>query len=347
MTSRKILMAMSGGVDSSVAAYILLRDGCEVLGATMCMHERYTKSAVPEAQAVCRQLNIEHVVVDITDEFERLVVRPFLADYLTGRTPNPCIRCNKLFKFGRLLEVAREHGCDAVATGHYARLVETDNRWRLLRGTDRRKEQSYFLFLLAQEQMNRVLFPLGDMTKDRVRAVAAERQLVVAQRPESQEICFVPGDDLPRFFAAETDAQPRPGEIVDESGRVLGRHRGIHHYTVGQRRGMGVAAAEPLYVLAIDAATDRLIVGPKGSLARIAGRVGELHWCAGRAPAESPLKTHVQIRYRHNGVEADIHVSGDRAELYFHEPVYGWTPGQAAVFYRDDEVIGGGWIEND
>jgi len=340
-------MAMSGGVDSSVAAYLLLRDGYEVLGATMRMHERYTKSAVPEAEAVCRQLNIEHVVVDIADEFERLVVRPFLDDYLAGRTPNPCIRCNKLFKFGRLLDVAREHGCDAVATGHYARLDETANRRRLLRGADRRKEQSYFLFLLAQEQMSRVLFPLGDMTKDQVRAIAAEQQLVVAQRPESQEICFVPGDDLPRFFAAEASAQPPSGEIVDESGRVLGRHRGIHRYTVGQRRGMGVAAAEPLYVLAIDAASDRLIVGPKASLARTKGRVGEVHWCAGKAPAASLLAACVQIRYRHRGVEADIHVSGDAAELYFHEPVYGWTPGQAAVFYRDDEVIGGGWITKD
>ncbi len=347
MASPKILVAMSGGVDSSVAACLLQRDGCTVLGATMRLNERYTKSALPDAQAVCRQLQIEHLVVDIADEFDRRIVRPFLADYFAGRTPNPCIRCNKLFKFGRLLEVAREHSCDAVATGHYARLVETDGRRRLLRGADRRKEQSYFLFLLAQEQMSRVLFPLGDMTKQQVRAIAEERRLVVAQRPESQEICFVPGDDLPRFFAAEANAQPQPREIVDESGRLRGRHRGIHLYTVGQRRGLGVAAAEPLYVLAIDPANDRLIVGPKTSLARTRGRVRELHWCAGRAPAASPVTAQVQIRYRHGGAAADIHVSGEEAELHFHEPIYGWTPGQAAVFYRDDEVIGGGWIAKD
>jgi len=346
MSQDTTLVAMSGGVDSSVAAALLQQQGRQILGATLTLDDRRQEyqTAVADARRVCRHLGIEHHVVDARGAFEQRIIQPFVEEYLNGRTPNPCIRCNALIKFGILLDFARQHHCAKLATGHYARLV-FDEHWRLLRGTDREKDQSYFLFLLDQEEMAQLDFPLGTMTKEHIRQLAADFSLPVAQREESQETCFVPDNDIGRYIDAVAPKRIAAGEIVDCEGNVLGRHQGIHRYTVGQRRGLGVAAGEPLYVVRIDRRNNRLIIGPRDALERENGTVDQLHWCAGNAPSGNEFS--VQIRYRHPGVPSTITRNGDRGTVQFHEKVRGWTPGQAAVFYRNDEVIGGGWIVAD
>jgi tRNA-specific 2-thiouridylase len=349
--SERVVVGMSGGVDSSVAAALLVEAGFEVIGVTMHLAGSESRCCslddADDARRVADRLGIRFYVANYRDRFREEVILPFADAYLAGRTPIPCVACNKRFKFDHLLERARALGAGGVATGHYARIARdpASGEARLLRGVDRRKDQSYFLFNLAPAQLGRARFPLGHLTKDEVRERARALGLATAEKPESQEICFVPDGDYAGVVGAlRPEALPGEGEIVDEAGRVLGRHEGIHHFTVGQRRGLGLASPAPLYVKRIDAAGNRVVVGPADSLRAPAARVEELSWVSGRAP-EAPFRAEVQIRYRHEPAAGEVAVQADgSARVAFDEPVRALAPGQAAVFYQGDRVLGGGWI---
>lgn len=340
---------MSGGVDSSVTAGILLASGYDVEGVSLRLWEG--GRAEPRncsdhrgAADIAAQLGILHTLIDARSSFAQTVVRSFVTDYVEGRTPNPCVACNRDFKLGVLLEWARARGADYVATGHYARLRRdpASGRASLARGADRNKDQSYFLFALSQEQLARTLFPLGDLEKTEVRAVARRLRLPVAERPESQDVCF---GDYKAFVESLADpADLCGGEIVDRSGKILGRHDGVHRMTIGQRKGLGVSSAQPLYVLEIDNATKQVIVGGKEEL-RCRGLVAHsLNWI--EPPENGEISAEVQVRYRSPSIPCRVRVHGDgTCEAHFEESFPSVTPGQAAVFYDGDRVLGGGWIE--
>jgi tRNA-uridine 2-sulfurtransferase len=345
---KKVAVAMSGGVDSSVAAALLVERGYDVQGVSLRMWEGNAGPRVCSdhrgAEAIAADLGIPHTLIDLRGRFTALVVKPFAADYLHGRTPNPCIACNRDFKFGTLIGWAKEQGIHQVATGHYARArCSVDGRTSLLRAVDRGKDQSYFLFALSSQQLAHALFPLGELQKTEVRALARRLNLSTAERPESQDICFGDYRALVAQYAADTELDG--GEIVDRSGKILAQHSGIHALTVGQRRGLGISAAEPLYVLEIDGASRRVVVGKKQEL-RCAGLIAQsVNWL--REQGDTELEAEVQIRYRAAPVPCVIRQTSDRrCEVCFREPVPAVTPGQAAVFYRGDEVLGGGWIES-
>lgn len=358
-TRHRIVVAMSGGVDSSVAAALLKEEGHEVIGISMQVWD-YSKFTAPEgetfgtccslddiydARRVAEQVGIPFYVVNFEEEFQRLVIDDFVEEYFRGRTPNPCVRCNERIKFALLLHKARELGADYLATGHYARITRDDaGRFHLLRGLDPGKDQSYFLFTLTQEQLGRVLFPLGGMTKQEARRLAAHYGLRVAEKGESQEICFVPDNDYVRFLEEERGAGHLTGEIVDRAGTVLGRHEGTYRYTVGQRRGLGIAHPQPLYVVGIDAERRQVIVGPKEELLASGLVAGNVTWVI---PSEGEtVEATCKIRYRHQPVPCTVTVlAGGRAAVRFRQPEKSVTPGQAVVFYDGDEVLGGGWIE--
>jgi len=344
---KKIVVAMSGGVDSSVAAALLVEQGHDVHGVSLRMWEDNRGPRVCSdhrgAAEVAKLLGISHTLLDLRGQFVDTVVKPFARDYLQGRTPNPCVACNRDFKLGTLLGWARERGADYVATGHYARVAHRrDACHALFRGVDRSKDQSYFLFSLAHDQLAQTFFPLGAMHKSQVRDQARRLALPVAERPESQDICFGDYKALVASYAQED--QTANGEVVDRSGKVLGHHRGIHSVTVGQRRGLGISAAEPLYVVAIEEQTKRVVVGNKSELASAGLVARSVNWL--KAPRPGEIEAEVQIRYRAAAVPCAIRLQDDRScEVRFQQPVTAVTPGQAAVFYHGDRVLGGGWIE--
>jgi tRNA-specific 2-thiouridylase len=363
-----IAIAMSGGVDSSTVAAMLHAQGHTVIGLTLQLWNQRRlagREGMPEsvqgrccsiddvydARRVAEHLGIPYYLVNAQDRFEDEVVRPFVSEYLAGRTPIPCTLCNNHLKFDQLLATARQIGADKIATGHYARnhFDPARQRWILSRPSDRSKDQTYFLFGLTQEQLSRTLFPLGDLHKPAVREMAADAGLALATKPDSQEICFIPGGSYSQFLKAYLDEQGRElpdssGELVSTSGETLGHHEGIHSFTVGQRKGLGLSSPDPLYVLKIHPDSHRVEVGPDTELYSRTLRANRLNWVSIAAPTE-PIRVSIKIRHRHEPAPATLRViNADTIEATFDDPQRAITPGQSAVFYQNDEVAGGGWI---
>lgn len=365
-----IAVAMSGGVDSSVVAGLLKRQGEPVVGLTM---QLWNQRRLPEvaseaatgrccslddvydARYVAQTLGIPYYVVNFEDRFEQHVVKPFVADYVAGKTPIPCTLCNNFIKFDQFMEMADGIGAEKIATGHYAQIRkdEATGRWQLLRSKDATKDQTYFLWGLTQPQLARTMFPLGGMIKTDVRQLAIDLGLPVAEKPDSQEICFVPNGDYAAFIDAylkeqgiETDVVS--GNIVDRDGKKLGEHAGVHHFTVGQRRGLNVAVGEPLYVIQTNPATREIMVGSGDALLKQRFVVGDINWISLGVPTE-PIRAEVRIRNRHQPALATIYPKADPrgAEVEFDVAQRAVTPGQAAVFYQGELVVGGGWIERE
>lgn len=345
----KVVVAMSGGVDSSVTAGLLVEQGYDVQGVSLRLWEGRLGPRVCSdhrgAKEVAEFLGIPHELVDLRSQFVETVVKPFTQEYIRGRTPNPCVACNRDFKLGSLLQWAKQQQADYVATGHYAR-VERDNasgQTSLLRGVDKTKDQSYFLFALSQHQLAHTIFPLGHMHKNQVREKARWFGLSVADRPESQDICFGDYKALVQSHANVKDLGA--GDIVDSSGKVLGRHNGIHSLTIGQRRGLGIAALQPSYVLDIDPASKRVLVGTKSELACSGLTIEGMNWL--EPPVVQEFEAQVQVRYRSPAIPSVIRLAENNpCQVRFNEPHPGVAPGQAAVIYRGEKLLGGGWIEH-
>lgn len=349
---------MSGGVDSSTAAALLVEQGCDVIGMTLKLwpHDCLSPAedlfkccgarAAADARAVCDRLGIPYRLIDATEDFRKQVIQYFAAEYQAGRTPNPCVLCNERFKFGTLLERARQLGGEFVATGHYARVERTSDHGRVLlkRGRDPRRDQSYFLFSLRQNQLAHARMPLGELTKDATRQIARDKKLKTADKKQSMEICFVPDNDYGAFLENAGLARRHKGEIVDLHGRVLGYHDGIEFYTVGQRKGLRISHPTPLYVLELDPAHNRVVVGQDSTLARDELAVERCNWIAFEQPP-STLEVVAKIRYNHPGTPATVTpLANAGARVKLHQPQRAITPGQACVFYQDDVLVGGGWI---
>lgn len=351
MPQEQVAVAMSGGVDSSLATALLKEAGYRVIGITMQIWPSDELArfggccgleAIEDAKKVAYQLGIPHYVVNFRDIFAREVIADFCQEYSLGRTPNPCIRCNQYIKFDALLKKARELGSSFIATGHYARIEQTADGYRLLKAIDPAKDQSYFLYTLGQSELQHLLLPIGSLHKTEVRRQSAEIGLPTAAKRESQDICFIPDNDYREFIASRISLQP--GEIVDSRGKVLGRHGGLARYTVGQRQGLGLTSTERLYVLRIDAANNRLVVGTPDQLLSNRLFAGKLSWVSGETP-EEPINITAKIRHRSPEATAKLHLNDGVAEVNFQQPQRAITPGQAIVFYQGDIVLGGGIIE--
>ena len=343
----KVLVGISGGIDSSVAAAILMEKGYNVEG--LYIINGFPGRGKRDAEKAATVLKIPLHKIDLTGEFKREVVDYFVAQYLAGRTPNPCIVCNKKIKFSYLLNKAKEWGFDYIATGHYARIEYnvTENKFRLLKGVDKDKDQSYFLFLLGQEELAKILFPNGNKTKKDIKKIASKIGLEPSGVKESQEICFIPDNNYRKFITGNIEvAPPSPGNIVDKSGNILGRHSGIHSYTIGQRRGLGISSTHPYYVIEINKARNEIIVGRENELDFQGLMARDVCWVSPDYLDRQEIEATVQIRYRHRGVDSIITplLPDKKALVKFTKPEKAVAPGQAAVFYRGEQLLGGGWI---
>ena len=354
MKKTSVLVAMSGGVDSSVAAGLLQRQGYEVTGVFMCLGQASRENShhpgccspqdARDAKEVAARLGIRFHVLDFQDELEN-IIEYFIDEYRRGRTPNPCIECNSCLKFGKLIDYASVGGIDYVATGHYARIRPTEQNNYLCRGVDTDKDQSYALFGMARNNLKRVFLPVGEYSKKQVRELAAEMDLPVHAKQESQEICFVPDDDYARLVLQRAPELAQTGPILDSKGKILGQHEGVFRYTIGQRRGLGVALSEPAYVIHLDAVNNTVVLGSREELQGRKLIANKLNWLVDPVPVD-PFAATVQIRYNHRGAPAVVYPRGSEVLVEFDQPVSAITPGQAAVFYDDDIVLGGGWIES-
>lgn len=351
LQKEKVLVAMSGGVDSSVAAWLLKDRGFEVIGASLNLFscdraESACCSAADrgDARKVCELIGAKYVVYDYRAQFKKMVIEKFVGEYQSGRTPSPCILCNEHFKFDALLKEAEKLGAKYVATGHYAR-ISLSAPFKLLKGVDESKDQSYFLFTLDQKRLSKLMFPIGHLKKTEVRKIAADAGLPVMDKAESQEVCFVPDNNYASFVESHSSGTLKgPGDFVDTDGRVIGHHNGIHAFTIGQRRGLGFGFGKRQYVVSIDPIANQVVLGDNEDLDTDKMIVGGISWVAGTRPALDDIV--VKIRSTHKGVRAKIHdIDGNKVEIEFDKPQRAVAPGQAAVFYDGDEVLGGGWIE--
>ena len=357
MTRARVVVAMSGGVDSSVAAAVLREQGCDVVGITLQLWGKdvcvssgtrlccSVRDAL-DARAVAKRLGIRHETLELVDTFRTHVIDYFVNSYAQGLTPNPCIACNDHIKFGSLMEQADALDADGVATGHYARagFDEPSGRHVLRRGLDPAKDQSYVLFGLTQAQLSRARFPIGEMTKEQVRELARRLGFVTADKPDSQDVCFIRDRDKDGFLRRELRVSDEPGPIVDTEGRQLGTHRGLLGYTIGQREGLGIAVGMPMYVVGLDHADNRLVVGPREALLGRDCRISAVNWIS-IPPPTTPVRASVKIRSRHTPAAATITPERSGARVEFDEPQSAITPGQAAVVYDGEVVLGGGWIQ--
>ena len=356
----RIVVAMSGGVDSSVAAALLAEQGHDVIGVSMQLYDNSqitdsgqrafgtccTIDDLYDARRVAATIGIPHYIVNFESQFGEHVISNFVREYVHGRTPIPCSHCNSDLKFAELLDRAKAYDAEQLATGHYARIErDAGGQYHLYRGADNSKDQTYFLFSLTQAQLSRAAFPVGHLDKHTVRAHAERLKLHVTQKPDSQEICFVPDGDYASFVERKAPEAARPGTVVDHDGRVLGTHAGVHRFTIGQRKGLGLSSTEPLYVLAIKPESAQVVVGSRDDLGRTSLSASGVNWVSGSAPSNW-LRVTAQIRHRHSAAPAKVRrTDTERAELEFDAPQTAITPGQAVVFYEGDEVLGGGWID--
>lgn len=344
MSSEKVMTGMSGGVDSSVSAYLLLQRGFEVAGVTLQLCENSKESNIEDARSVCEKLGIPHYCFDLKKEFNKCVIENFTSQYIRGKTPNPCIVCNKYIKFGEMIKIAENYGYTKIATGHYARIKKENGRYLLLRAKDVSKDQSYVLYMLTQEQLSKAIFPLGEYSKNEIRNIAQSNGFVNADRPDSQDICFVPDGDYASFIEQNTEYTPCGGDYVDVNGNFLGKHKGIIHYTIGQRRGLGIALGKPQFVVSKNSDTNRVVLADEEFLFSKEVTVKDVNFI----PFDSlkrEMRVTAKLRYRHEAQPAVIvPLKENEIKIIFDQPQRAASPGQAAVFYDGDTVVGGGTI---
>ncbi len=344
MSEEKVMIGMSGGVDSSVSAYLLQQSGYEVAGVTLRLCENSEESNTEDAKSVCRKLGIPHYSYDLTKEFNEYVINNFTSQYITGKTPNPCIVCNKYIKFGEMIKIAERCGYGKIATGHYARIKEDNGRYLLLRANDSSKDQSYVLYMLTQQQLSKVLLPLGEYCKNEIRDIAVSSGFVNANRPDSQDICFVPDGDYASFIEHNTEYKSCGGDYVDIDGNILGKHNGIIHYTIGQRKGLGIALGKPQFVVSKNSDTNRVVLADEEFLFSKEVKVKDVNFIPFDA-LKSEMRVTAKLRYRHKDQPAVIiPLNENEVKIIFDQPQRAASPGQAAVFYDGDTVIGGGTI---